>query len=508
MKNVYDEVRLFYEEDIEWEPIIKREWVEGFLRQKAWQGSPDNELRNSWHNIQMLIIYLIHSDADCLDELTPKEYSAAIEWLSGHIPDYSVSIESVKYFFEVLKEFYKYLHSKKYIIGIDEITRAADEIAGGNQLKLLNEDSGEEIGLFSDNFDAALLMTDELDRKVGETVERLMVKIGTYFQQEEFIDDFDRALYLYSGPFEHTNDDEQSDFWLGFWDYFLFDYHLITTDEKPLKHFSINQNGNITSDERQIVEDLLKAKFTVFYINRVLGPDWVECIDLFTGETLELPYPDFEFNVLKKILFYGHLYSNGVVMLNYITTVEVSPNLRKRIKDEVLRQKLIYEIQSPNSTMEDFFDRHALVVRHTIDVLITLAKVNVTSAFQIQKEFPEIKETCLPNQQVAELLVSLAHDYGFSLHDTNLIKKLWYDYSQLTSVTLRKPGTWAAAVIFAYAQINGTNDIDPDELADSVGVSASSVKNNRNKLFDILQLQKFDPRYLSEEGFILSLFVL
>lgn len=507
MKNVYDEVRLFYEEDIEWEPIIKREWVEGFLRQKAWQGSTDDELRIIWRNIEMFVLYLIHAENDHLDELTIHEYSIAIEWLASHIPDYRVSLESVKRFFEILKEFYVFLQNKKLITGIEEISRAAEEIAGGDKLNLLRP-KVEESGLFHDDFDASDFMVDELNKKVGDAVERLMTKIGTYFQREQFSNDFDRALYLYTGPFESIPEDEHDEFWLGFWDYFLFDYHLIATDEKPLRHFFDLQNNTLTTDERQILQDLLNAKFTVFYINKVLGPEWVECINLFTGDTMKLPYPDFEFNALKKILFYGHLYSGGVVMLNYVTSVEVSQNLRQRIKDEVIRQKLIYEIQCPEATLADFFERHALVVRHTIDVLVTLAKVNVTSAFQIEKDFPKIHVNQIPNEEVTKLLSNLAQEYGFSCHDVHLIKKLWHDFSQLTNPTIRKPAAWAAAVLYAFAQINGTSDIVPEELAESMGISLSSLKNNRNKLYDILQLQKFDPRFISEEGFVLSLFVL
>lgn len=509
MKNVYDEIRLFFEEDIEWEPIVKREWVEGFLRQKAWQGITDSELRAIWRNIEMFILYLIHAENDSLDELTPREYSIAVEWLAGHIPDYSISLQSVRRFFEVLKDFYSYLYGKKLIAGTEEISRAAEEIAGGDKLKLIKlDDEISELGIFNGDFDAAVLLPDELGKRVGDTVERLMVKIGSYFQREQFSNDFDRALYLYTGPFDHVPEDEQDEFWLGFWDYFLFDYHLIESDEKPLQHFFDLQYKVLTADERQILQDLLKAKFTVFYIQKVLGPEWVECIDLFTGIVMKLPYPDFEFHSLKKILFYGHLYSGGVVMLNYVTSVEVSPNLRQRIKDEVLRQQAIYKMQRVEATLADFFDRHALVVRHTIDVLVTLAKVNVTSAFQLEKEFPAVQEVRTPNGQVTKLAGSLAREYGLSRHDIKLVEKIWHDFSQLAAPAIRKPGIWAAAVLFSFAQINGTDDIAPEELAESVGISLASLKNSRNKLFDILDLQKFDPRYLSEEGFVLSLFVL
>jgi len=507
MKNVYDEVRLFYEEDVDWEPIIRREWVDGFLRQKAWQGINDDDLREIWHNLEMFILYLIHSESDNLEELTLPEYSLAIEWMAGHIPDFTVAVKPVKDFFNVLKEFYQYLYAKKVISGFGVLCRAAEEIVGGNEVKLLSHNcSVQEIGLF-DDFDNTV-MTEDLGERVGQTVEKLMVKIGSFFQQDAFCNDFDRALYLYTGPFDTVPEDEQDEFWLGFWDYFLFDYHLLTTDTTPLAHFYQEQCSELNLDERQILEDLLNAKFTVFYISKVMNQDWVECINLFTGEILQLPYPDFQFNNLKRLLFYGHIYACGVVMLNYVTSIEVSPNLRQRIKDEVVRQKAIYEIQKPGATIADFFDRHALVVRHTIDVLVTLAKVNVTSAYQIERDFPKIQENCKPNIQVTDLLVTLAQEYGYSLYDIDLVKKMWHDFCQLSTVIVRKPATWAAAILYAFSQVNGTNDIIPEEIADNVGISVTSLKSNRARIYEALQLQKFDPRYLSEEGFVLSLFVL
>lgn len=64
MKNVYDEVQTFYEEEIILEPVIKREWVDGYLRQKAWQGTTDSELRQVWNNIRYFELYLDVTEND------------------------------------------------------------------------------------------------------------------------------------------------------------------------------------------------------------------------------------------------------------------------------------------------------------------------------------------------------------------------------------------------------------------------------------------------------------
>ncbi len=513
MKNVYDQIRSFYDDEVSWEPAVKREWVEGFFRQKAWQGASDAQLRELWRKLQMFILYLQYSDHDDLETISYPEYSLAIEWLSVHYPDYKVTLPEARLFFDTLIDFYRYLAGKKIIGDLAELEHAAQEIAGGEKLKLIDNSIVEgELGLLSnklnqetDNISA--IPSNDLGRIVSDTVERLMIKLGAYFQQEDFSNDFDRALYLYTGPFNNIPEDEQDEFWLGFWDYFLFDYHLMNNDITPLAHFNATQSERLTSDERKILQDLLSARFAVFYINRVVNQDWVECVNLFTDEKFEMPFFDFDLKTLKKLLFFGHIFFQGVVMINYVTSIEVSINLRRRIKEEVIRQNAVFAIQQPDATLQDFFSRHALVVRHTIDVLVTLAKVNVTPTSQLERVFPLIEENNPPNKEVVALLDKITPEYGYSLHDTKLVQKIWHDYCQLTNVIVRKPAIWAAAVLYAYSQINYTNNIAVEEMADSLGISTASIYSNRSKLYKILKLQPFDPRYLSEEGFVISLFM-
>lgn len=513
MKNVYDQVRIFYENDKDWSIVVKKEWVEGFLRQQAWQGSNEKELQNYWRNIEIFLLYLAYAGISDLEDITNTDYNHAVEWLSDHLPDFHKNLAEIRSFFSILVDFYKYLLAKRVITGLGSIEEAAQIIAGGKKLNLFAEENLDKtIDLFSDEAEGIFRQvpgatSEELSKKITETVERLMIKLGNYFHQENFNDDFDRALYLYTGPFEGVPNDDQDEFWLGFWDYFLFDYHLLSNDSTPMSHFYDNSGEKLSTDEREILRNLLNAKFTVFYISKVLNQDWVECTNLFTEETFQLPFPDFDYRSLKKLLFFGHIFAQGMVMINYVTSIEVSPNLRKRIRDEVIRQKEIFSYQKPNATLEDFFARHAQAVRHSIDVLVTLAKVNVTSPECLEQDFPEIKEIRIADNEVLKLIDQVAGDYRFSAYDIALMRKLWHDYCQLADVKLRKAGTWAAALLYAYSQLNNISQVVVEELACDLAVSSSSVRSNKNKLFEALKLNKFDPRYLSEEGFMFLIFV-
>lgn len=505
-KNVYDQVQGFYEEAIVWEPIIQQEWVEGFLRQKAWQGISDDKLKDIWKQIQNFVLYLTHFNNEDLDEISLVEYSFIIKWLSENVKGFKATLKPVRHFFKILIEFYTYLYSKKIIVSLDEITEAAREISGGKKVNLLQSEP------FIDGLRLLEDTADSFDDKVsfgiviGEAVEGLMLKLGKYFQQQEFTEDFERALYLYTGPFDNVAEEVEEDFWLGFWDYFLFDYHLLETDLKPLEFFNTTSAERLNGDEYQILQSLLGSNFTVFYIKKIISQDLVECVNLFTNEIFQLPTPDFDYKTLKKLLFFGHIFSKGLVMINYVTSMEISINLRKRIKDEVMRQKEIFMIQEPKATLDDFLKRHALVVRHTINILVTLAKVNVTSIDQLERTYPIIEEKREPNKTVINLLHELVLEHGLSHYDESLLKKMWYDFSQLYAVTIRKSAIWAVALFWAYTQINGVNDIIVEELAQKAAISTTSIYTKKTQLYEVLQLQIFDARYLSEDGFVISLF--
>lgn len=512
MKNVYERIRLYFNHEEFKGELVKREWVEGFLRLKAWQGLGDKELGKVWSYLQFFMQYLRYSDHDSLEELTVRDYSFMIEWLTLHNSKFPLSLAHIRRYLTAIMEFYQYLAGKRIVDNAVEVENATEEIAGGKKIRLLRPSATQGLTNWVEE-DAAKaaqrLFGEDEDtvRFVGQTIEQLMVQLGAYFQERQFHVDFDRALYLYTGPLESVPDHGQEDFWLGFWDYFLFDYHLLKNGETPLKHFYQKFDDRLQPEQRTILQDLMSARFTVFYVNRIINQEWLECVNLLTGEKFQLPFM-FEYATLKKLLFFGHIFSQGLVMINYVTSMEVSPNLRRRIKDEVLRQLKIYQIQEPKADMAAFLNRHALVIRHTIDILVNVAKVNVTPFSQLEREFPVIPARAEPDAAVAAMITHLMQEHYFSEQDNQLVQKLWADYCQLVDTKVRKPAVWAAAAISTFVQINFISALKPERLAKTLGISEASLYKNRSTLYKTLQLQPFDPRYLNEEGFVISLFML
>ena len=508
MKNVYDEVLHFYDKELTQEPAIQQEWVEGYLRQKAWQGASDDNLRFVWKHIRAFSLFLDIKEYDFdgfLEDLDIMDYSLAVEWICGNKFGIARNIKSIRQLFDTLTDFFRYLHGKKLIEDYLQIETAAAAIAGGKKLRLSPESladmmrppAPQDMNLGQGAGDSGLALS--------KAIERLMGKLGAFFQHQEFAEDFRRALMLYSGPLIPVPEDANDEFWLGFWDYFLFDYHLLLTDTSPLTHFQTHA-ARLSGEEQIILQELLSARFCVFYISQVVNHDWVECVNLFTEETFRLPHPQFHHKQVKRMLFFGHVFSRDNVMVNYVTSIEVSANLRRRIKEEVQRQKALFNIQEPEAGWEEMLRRHALAVRHTIDVLSTMAKVNVTPFSQVNRQFPAITRRAVPNEAVVKLLEQHMPNFGCSLHDIRLTKRMWHDFSQMTDVIVRKPGVWAGALIQAFTQINTPYAVPAEPLASDMGVSAGGIYTNKNKLFQVLELEKFDPRYLNEEGLVISLF--
>ncbi|MDF2566075.1 MAG: hypothetical protein K0Q53_2479 [Massilibacillus sp.] len=504
MKNVYDDIQAFYNASIEWDFVIPKPLLEGYLRQKAWMGYTDTNLKDIWDIVGWFINYLIYADIEDLDEITVNEYIQAILWIADNNSKFILNQQSLSDFLKVLIDFYSYLAAKKTLTNTKALSQVEDHFMN-NGVFILPKLSNDDI-IFHEGFTEDELLLSDVSYKLNLLLGKLLNKIGMYFKQEEFLYDFNRAISLYTGPFNTIPEDESEDFWLGFWDYFLFDYHLILSDNIPIKHFYLLEKKNLTHDEIHILEDLLKAKFTVFYIERIINQSTVECINLFNGEKIQLPIPDYGINDYKKVILYGHIYAHGVVMLNYITSIPVSIKFRHRIREEIIRQKNVYKVQYTDATMEDFFERHAILVRHTIDILVTLAKVNVMPVELFEKQFPIIENEDQADSRVTELLTELAKKYNFGQNAKTLLLKICREYSFLTNIAVIKPEVVAGTIFYCFAEINGISIVKIKDVLKKIKLSQTDFQMQYENIFNVLQLKMFDPRYLTEEGFILSLY--
>lgn len=505
MKNVYGEIATFYEE-LKQDAPVDRALVEGYLRRQAWRGLSDEALKEVWTSLEWFIYYLVYAEIANLRLFAKEECVRLVYWMHENHPQFRLEEADVVRLLGQLQDFYAYLEARKKGVAAALFEQARALFFSEGKFALPEPDEEEE-PMFSELLEDEEI-SDESALQLNAMLEKLLNRVGTYYKKPAFTADFNRAVSLYSGPFNLIPESDGEEFWLGFWDYFLFDYHLMESDSTPLAYFYHAESEELSKNERYVLRDLLQAKFTVFYIRRIIDQYLVECVNLFTEEIFELPMPDYGLSDYRKVLFYGHVYAEGIVLLNYITSVAASPRLQKRIREEIQRQVKVYGLQKKDADIEAFFERHAVMVRHTVDILLNLAKVNVSSWKVLREHFPEASSAPTLDEAVTKQLLLLARKYQISAHALQLLMRMWRDFASLAPAPACdvKKSIVAGGLFLCFAQINGIHFVRKKNILSRLELTESEFKPFYQKAIHLLQLKPFDPRYLTEEGFILSLY--
>ena len=504
MDNVYGEVAAFYAKNTDAEDSMPRELIEKYLRKCAWSGTADEELKAIWQVLVCGLTYLDENEIFSLEFLNIYDYQEMLYDGKYQPRKELITEEAVKGFFAYLRPFYSYLQANGYGDYIEVLERAQASFY----------DEGEFVGPETDGHDEFyrdLVHLDNLSfedaERLNGMLEKLLNHVGEYYRQPEFVTDLTRALTLYSGPFEISDEDtkENEEFWFSFWDYFFFDYHLLRTDLTPLQYYFEQEKDKLQASERYILRDLLKAKFTVFSID-FAEDEFVQCTNLFTGEKIDLPIPDYGMTDYSRMLLFGHLHLHGVMMLNYITSVSASEKLRKRIKEEVLRQYEIFRCQEPNAGLGDFFRRHAAAVRHTINILASYAQLKVVSA-RPQRAVVE-RHACRLAPADKEAFLKAARILGISLYSQKLALWLYEDALSLPELVdySTQPAEILTAVFILFMNVNGMEFMDPAAIMKNLGADEETTFKLVEIIYEGVGCDPFDPRYLAEEGFVQGLY--
>jgi len=506
MDNVYTQIQEFYDTCLFVKGIIKKDLVEKYFRKKAWRGCKEVELKKSWELIENLFFYMNAAKIDSFALLNKNDYLETVFFAVSKDKDFVLSAECIKDFFTEINDFLSYIKMTGNGDYIDNAKMAMEIFFDKEEFNV--PDRIDKDGLCSKLSNMDEISLDDANR-LNALLENLLNKIGSYYKKVIFAKDFSRAISMYIGPLEDDVQEETDEFWLSFWDYFLFDYHLLRSDQTPLQYFYNEEKDRLNVDEIYILKDLLKAKFTVFSIDSIENGEVVHCTDLFTNEKIELPCPDYALTDYKKMVLYGHLHLSGVMMLNYITSVPASKNLQKRIKEEVLRQYKLYTYQYPKATIDEFFIRHAGAVRHTISILVTFAMVKVVTTESLPSKLlnKEISDEVMQQSEVPVFLEKLTAEYGFSTYAKKVLSMMYRDYCCLNlGKTSRPDNVIAGALFLVFSKINEIDFVEEGYVLHLLKLRPSSFIDENEKIEDILGIKPFDPRYLIEEGFIQALY--
>ena len=505
MHNVYDAIGEFYRNDPGWEAVLSRSVAEGYFRHLAWQGVPDSQMRQKWDQLVMLCIYLENADKE-LDQITGDDLVDAVAWCGQNVVDFTVSYEEVRSFLDNLGSFFVYLKqeglvesslppylAKQLLLKDDGTLAIIDE----NGRYLPGEEKREEEG--------APPSEGRVFLNAGEALNSLMGEIHHFFQKDEFNLDFERAVMLYELAMDRIDleGDGSDTFWRGFWDYFLFDYHLLDKDMTPLHYFQ--EYGH--SAYPQLVEELGEAFTALFTVEEVIDEERYICKDFLTGEDYFLTFPIEGDDSLTDKLFMGHIFYNRSMGMNFLQSFTIKPLARKRLLEVLSQCRDWYDVQEPGVDWDDFLVRHSLVCRK---ILHLMAKNPASCAFPYETAQREYLPPGLPDDDdmstIEKILEQIFMARSLSAYDFDLARRLWQDFLKIEHYTgAFAPQIWAAAIAENFLVINETRAAGhkPFFFLENLGIPHEALSKAYMEIRTQLKLEKSDPRYLDEMGFLM-----
>ena len=411
MENVYDIIADFYDHDENWNMLLRREYAEGYIRKEAWKGLNDRQLQKKWEQIMMLCLYLGYAET-FLGDMTDDDFIDAIAWCGRNISDFKISYDNVKLFLDTCGSLFVYLKSKNAITSAVAPKVAAERLLGDDSvLRVINENGNFLPG---EGFDNKFLTPNapvKIFLNIGDMLQQLLDELHAYFQDREFNMDLERAVFLYHGIFPEDQSEEvaeSDEFWQCFWDYFLFDYHLLADDKTPLEHFY--EHGSASNKE--LVAELMKARLAVFSVNGINEDNMYICTDFLTGEKYALNLPIEEEFDTKDMLFVGHCFYNNTMVMNYVRCLKIGKLASKRLMEMLKHCYAWYRIQEPEAQWTDFIIRHPMLVRHLTYIYSVYVKLD-GFAYETSVEGYKPPDINIKDE-VTKCITSMMTAYNFS----------------------------------------------------------------------------------------------
>lgn len=502
MANIYNRVELFYRENPEAEAIVSQDKVEQYFRRRAWHAASSYDMELEWQLLSGLISYIDRNEIYSFDSLDSMDYEEILLYMKEACPEIPLDEKTIAHAFDTLQEFYKIALPEATDSFYDDLDAARGDCLALKDWQRSQRD-GEEA--FSSLFDGEDEMSEEYIEKLNQHLDAILARVQKFYRQQKYLDDANRALYLFAGPDRPKEEiqAEQQAFWQSFWDYFLFDYRMISDDDTPFHHFCMAQHAKLNKFEQMIAADFMQARFLVFYVESI-EEGCAVCRDLFTEEEMELPLPEELLAHSSRMLFYGHVYLHGAMMLNHISSVPATKKLRRRIKEEILRLFEIYRARFPKASVGEFLAYRGASVRHVIRLMTSFAQLRVVPALRLKHRTVDREE--LPENFLAaeKRLLSKAACLGLSYDEREIIKDLYRDAVRRSpmSVQLKKRGDTLAAVVLMASMLNGAYFSEAKELLRLFRTTMERVKERFGEIFTSLDCSLFDPRYLSEDGMV------
>lgn len=502
MENIYARVERFYQAKPEADLVLPQRVLERYLRRQAWHGKHEQDLQPLLEVIATTLTLTVDLELDTLEALSVFDYQELLYRYQQQHPEFDFSEKATLAIFAKLKAFYSYL-AEKYDVGelLNILTKAQDSLYVDG---VFTQPPYRQPGDFYSSLEHREELSEADLAQLNVLLDELLQKICDYFQDGRFWRDLDRASALFFGP-HVASDDERME---GFWDYFLFDYHMLFTDDTPLHYYFDVERESLSVSEYDVLQDLLAAEFTVFTVLDD-SDEVLTCQNMFTDELIELPAPEGMVPDFMGCVCFGHVHAHGVMLMNYITALPASERLSKRMQEVVEHLFAMFRYQQPGATLKDFFVREAIVVRHALWIMSRFAQLALLPQHDyIPAPLPKQAQLMHRYREEEQNLRHLGMVMQFSAYAQSLLVKLFEDYCvQAKLHTHDEMQVIMPAAIMLFLDVNGVSFIKPDVLCNNFAISPAACRARMQKIAQTLKVNLFDPRYLTEEGFVNSLYL-
>jgi hypothetical protein len=516
MTNIYDVINELYNDDEGWNTVLDRKYAEQFLRTEAFHGASDDELLEIWQQVMYLLIYCGNTSYR-IGDMTGEDLIYCISWCQRNIGDFELDYGNVDYFLSVIQRLLTFLKQKKAISGDTAAAKCRLKLLGADGRLLLFRNDGslpEEYVNFRTNREPDL--ETKVFMQLGQKLAILFDMMQKYFGDARFSLDRRRACYAFFGSDKEPETDmERPELFASFWEYFIFDYRLRDTDERPIDHFYTYyrnhpdpQYGKSNKALTELLASMQKIQLMVFTIEREEADGWFSCRDFFSGSISELSLPVDETVDIRNFLCIAHVFEDGNLITEYLRSVIVAPPVQKVLYNRLSGFLAYYRVAHPDADWEQFVNANPALVMHMVAYAgIPDAVIQLTHLSEKVREYiPAVIRKDDPVHQFLSQFGKLLH---LSWQDRKNLTQMWGDFYSLRPIACFRDEDymiWALAVLENYMKITKTFLMDVVPYAEKVHVDTETIAERTSVIKDVLQLEPFDPRYISEDAFMNMVF--
>lgn len=511
--NVFDLVADFYNQDEEWNTVLRQSYVENFLRAKSWQGATDKELTEVWDNITLLCLYLGNS-GNYLGDMSRDDFIDCVAWCGRNVADFRLTDSRVAKFLDIATELYTHLYNKNIIMNGDSPAEAKAKLLPEGKLTLMDYDGNflPEHNKF--NVYSTVDLPAKIFLNIGDRLNELVEALRQFFSQERFMRDVERAAFIYSGILLSGAVQEKpgtEEYAQCFWDYFLFDHYMVEYDVHPIKYFyDYVCNEGMFSEEgkvsRDVLEELIKARLVLFFVQGVNEEGSYVCRDFLTGDIYNLMLPIDPSTNTDEYLFLGHIFYNETMVMNFLRGMTVPKRARKKLFEVLRNAKSWFAIRNGGDvSWEEFVSRNAMFMRHVTLIFSAYVRMdgfNYTTNVENYLPMPISQE-----DKVVQCIKTMMRPYAFAAYDIMLTQRIWSDYkAHYNNFEPRLPDVWAAGAIKNFIDANNIYNYDLSKVAEMChNIPVTTIQKCAEQIQKTLGVEEHDPRYINEEGLLLML---